>query len=87
MRNGYSYRFVKKTGALILMLFMAFQLNAQVDISIGNGTTGNPDNTNPCPFRIGLKVAGRNTSIWLQNCQQQVWARVPFSQLNLTCSA
>lgn len=51
MRNGYSYRFVKKIGGLILMLFTAFQLNAQVDISIGNGTTGNPDNTYPCPIQ------------------------------------
>ena len=51
MRNGYSYRFVKKIGGLILMLFAAFQLNAQVDISIGNGTTGNPDNTYPCPIQ------------------------------------
>lgn len=51
MRNGYSYRLVKKTGWLILMLFATLRLNAQIDISIGNGTTGNPDNTYPCPIQ------------------------------------
>jgi gliding motility-associated-like protein len=42
MRKGY---------LLLLLLFIAFQSKAQVDITIGNGTTGNDDQSYPCPIQ------------------------------------
>ena len=50
MRNGYPYSFIKKIGILLLILVTAFQVNAQIDIPIGTGTTGNGD-TYPCPIQ------------------------------------
>ncbi|THU40431.1 T9SS type B sorting domain-containing protein [Niastella caeni] len=51
MRNGYAYRFVKQIGCLFLMLFIALQSKAQIDITIGNGTTGNATTVYPCPIQ------------------------------------
>lgn len=51
MRNGYSSRFIKQIGCLFLILFTALQPKAQMDISIGTGTTGNADDDFPCPIQ------------------------------------
>ncbi|MFL5743061.1 MAG: gliding motility-associated C-terminal domain-containing protein [Niastella sp.] len=42
MRRGY---------LLLLLLFIAFQSKAQVDIPIGTGTTGNDNQSYPCPIQ------------------------------------
>ena len=45
MRNWYSQLL------LTILLVSAFKLNAQVDIAIGTGTTGNSNTTYPCPLQ------------------------------------
>ncbi|HEX6428801.1 MAG TPA: right-handed parallel beta-helix repeat-containing protein, partial [Niastella sp.] len=50
MRNGYPYWIVKQIGCLFLLLFTTFQLKAQIDITIGTGTTGNTNQGYPCPI-------------------------------------
>src|SRR3954467_2454503 len=42
MRNGYLF---------LLLLFIGFQSKAQVDIPIGSGTTGNDNQSYPCPIQ------------------------------------
>jgi len=42
MRKGY---------LVLFLLFIAFQSKAQVDIPIGTGTTGNDDQSYPCPIQ------------------------------------
>lgn len=51
MRNGYSYTLINKITWLLLILATAFQLNAQTDINIGTGTSGNSGSTFPCPIQ------------------------------------
>jgi hypothetical protein len=51
MRNCYSYLTGRKnTWLLAILLLSVFQLNAQTDIAIGTGTTGNGNTTYPCPL-------------------------------------
>src|SRR5437899_2091752 len=52
MRNCYSYTLAKRISWLLLMwLFTAVSLNAQTNINIGTGTTGNGATEYPCPLQ------------------------------------